>query len=88
MDAGRDTSRDRPARPQATVRPEDFEPGTIKFRHRDGYGFVTRDGKADAYFHVERVDPAIRDLIVSNTPVLVAVGSGKRGPVVLAMRLD
>ncbi len=74
-------------RPAVSIRPEDFEPGVIKFRHRDGYGFVSRDGKPDAYFHVERLDPAIRDMIASEVEVEVAVAAGKRGPLVLAMRL-
>lgn len=65
----------------------DFEAGTVKFVHRDGYGFVAREGKPDAYFHIERFPVDLRSSVKAGTAVMVAVGSGKRGPVVLAIRL-
>lgn len=71
-----------------TVTDEDFEPGEVKFRHRDGYGFVKRFGKPDAYFHVERLDPMVRDQMLAGAAVQVAVGNGKKGPVVLAVRIS
>lgn len=70
-----------------TVRDEDFEPAEIKFVHKDGYGFVRRENKADAYFHVERLDPEVVAVIKEDTPVDVAIGDGRKGPHVLAMRL-
>lgn len=64
----------------------DFEHGTVKFVHRDGYGFVEREGKPDAYFHVERFPADLRLKLKAGVPVMVAVGNGKRGPVVLAVK--
>lgn len=82
----RNAGREAP-RGQVTVRDEDFEPASVKFVHRDGYGFVRREGKTDAYFHVERLDPEVVAVLTEDLEIEVAVGDGKRGPNVLAMRL-
>lgn len=81
------SSRREQRRASVTVRDSDFEPATIKFIHRDGYGFVSREnGKPDAYFHLDRVDDSVRDQLAKGMSVTVAVGSGSRGPVVLVLR--
>lgn len=71
-----------------TIRDEDFEPGRVKFVHRDGYGFITREGKPDVYFHVARVPADVANELRENTAVLVAVGDSKRGPSALMMKID
>jgi cold shock CspA family protein len=71
-----------------TVRDEDFEPGTIKFIHRDGYGFITREGKPDVYFHVARLPEDVVDQLNDGSKVMVAVGESKKGPTALMVRLD
>lgn len=73
--------------PQVSVRDEDFEPGVVKFVHRDGYGFIAREGKPDVYFHIARVEGSVAGQLAENTPVLVAVGEGKRGPNALMIKL-
>lgn len=71
-----------------TVRDEDFEPGTVKFIHRDGYGFITRpNGLPDVYFHVARLDVEVANQLEENMAIEVAVGQGKRGPAALAIRI-
>jgi cold shock CspA family protein len=73
---------------EVTVRDEDFERGTIKFIHRDGYGFITRtSGAPDVYFHVARLSPDLVNQLEEGTEVLVAVGESKRGPAALMVKL-
>jgi CspA family cold shock protein len=73
---------------KVTVRDADFEPGVVKFVHRDGYGFITRDGgKKDVYFHVARISPEVADELEEGSRVLVAVGESKRGPSALMVKL-
>jgi cold shock CspA family protein len=73
---------------EVTVRDEDFEPGTIKFIHRDGYGFITRtSGAPDVYFHVARLPPELVNQLEEGSQILVAVGESKRGPAALMLRL-
>lgn len=74
-------------RKKPEVRPEDYEDGVVKFLHRDGYGFVSREGKDDAYFHMERLVDDVRETVVQGSHVQIACGTGKKGPVVMAMRL-
>lgn len=70
-----------------TIRDEDFEPGRVKFVHRDGYGFIMREGKSDVYFHVARMPAGVANELQENTAVLVAVGEGKRGPSALMVKI-
>jgi cold shock CspA family protein len=72
---------------QVTVRDEDFEPGKVKFIHRDGYGFITREGKSDVYFHVARLPEDVADELVDGKEVLVAVGESRKGPAALMVKL-
>jgi cold shock CspA family protein len=74
--------------PAVTVRDEDFEPGKIKFIHRDGYGFISRTGKSDVYFHVARLDPETVTQLYEGVEIKVAVGESKRGPAALAIELE
>jgi cold shock CspA family protein len=73
---------------KVSIREEDFEPGIVKFVHSDGYGFITRAGKSDVYFHIARLDPDVVNRLKEGTPVEVAVGDGKRGPAALMLRLQ
>jgi cold shock CspA family protein len=70
-----------------TVRDEDFEPGVVKFVHSDGYGFISREGKPDVYFHVARVPEEVANQLEDGTKVLVAVGQGRKGPAALMVKL-
>lgn len=70
-----------------SIRDEDFEPGKVKFVHKDGYGFIERDGKPDVYFHVARLHSEVVPHLTEGREVLVAVGDGKRGPNALVMKL-
>lgn len=79
--------RPRNEKPAVSIRDEDFEPGRVKFIHRDGYGFIERPGKDDVYFHVARIPADVADELRENTQVLVAVGDGKRGPAALMVKL-
>lgn len=72
---------------EVTVREEDFEEGTVKFVHRDGYGFIIREGKPDVYFHVARLPPEVANQLEEGTKVLVAVGTSKRGPSALMVKI-
>ena len=70
-----------------TVRDEDFEPGKIKFVHRDGYGFIQREDKPDVYFHVARLPVEVANQLEDGTEVLVAVGESRKGPAALMVKL-
>lgn len=73
--------------PVVSVRDEDFEPASVKFIHRDGYGFLVRDSGSDVFFHTSRLAPEIVNCLGEGTQVMVAVGDGKKGPSALAMKL-
>lgn len=76
-----------PSRRAVSVREEDFEPGTVKFVHADGYGFIQRDGLPDVYFHVAHLVEDVASTIKQDMAVEVAVGDGKRGPHAIAVRM-
>ena len=74
-------------RRKRTFKPEDYEPGVIKFIHRDGYAFVTRDnGEPDAFFHMEKVPPHIAEKLFEGCKVVdLGAGNGVLGLGALAM---